>query len=73
MNIKQFIDKWFKHWVHKEWIDMYFKVRGVSVKNLWRYIEANFGDTKINNGGFFEKMSVDEMDNYMEDLLELMD
>jgi hypothetical protein len=73
MTIQQFVDKWFKHWVHREWVDMYFKVRGVSRKNLWRYIQANFWDTRTYNGHFYERMTVDEMDQYMEDLMELMD
>lgn len=73
MTIKQFVDKRFKHWVHREWVDMYFKVRGVSRKNLWRYIQSNFWDTKTNNWKFFENMTVEAMDNYMEDLMELMD
>jgi len=74
MTIQQFVDKWFKHWVHREWVDMYFKVYGVSRKSLWRYIESNFTEgIKQNYWGWFERMTITEMDQYMEDLMELMD
>lgn len=71
MTIKEFIEKRFKDEPHKSLCEHYLLLHGVHTKSLWKYIQKFFW-IREENDTTFAQMSVDDMDEYIESLVELM-